>query len=133
MIEARTYDIGGRTVVLMDAIEALQSEHAERIVVAGSHGGLGPARAAIQHPPRLVVFHDAGIGKDAAGTAGLRLLSEFRIAAATVSAASARIGDAEDMLQHGRISDANEAARKMGCEAGRLLKDVIAAIPQRSR
>ena len=131
MTPVRTHEMHGRTIVLMDAIGSLELDHGERIVITGSHGGLGSARAALQHPPLLVVFNDAGVGKDSAGTAGLDLLAEFGVAAATVAADSARIGDAEDTLENGRISHANEPARELGLDPGRSLKDALMALPKR--
>ena len=132
MTPPRIHDIRGRPIVVMDVIAALESEHAGSVVVTGSHGGIASARSAIQHPPLLVVFNDAGVGKDAAGTAGLDLLAQFGIAAVTVAADSARIGDAEDTLEHGRISHANEPARQLGCEAGQAVKAAVSSLPPRS-
>ncbi len=131
MTPARVTQLHGRTVVLMDSITDIEVEHAGRFVVTGSHGGLGSARHAIQHPPALVVFNDAGVGKDAAGTAGLDLLAQFGIPAATVSVESARIGDAEDALQNGRISYANPAAIALGFEPGVGVKQAFSALPPR--
>lgn len=129
---ARTLHLQSKTVVLMDTVAYLEADHAGSVVVTGSHGGLLPARTAIQHPPALVVFHDAGVGKDAAGTAGLDLLAQFGIPAVTVSSESARIGDAEDTFEHGRISFVNLPAEELGCEPGRLVKETIAALPTES-
>lgn len=126
---ARTLRLESKTVVLMDTVAYLGADHAGSVVVTGSHGGLLSARSAIQHPPALVVFHDAGVGKDAAGTAGLDLLAQFGIPAVTVSSESARIGDAEDTFEHGRVSFVNAPAAELGCEPGRLVKETIAGLP----
>ena len=132
MTPPRIHDIRGRPVVVMDAVSSLEPEHAGAIVVTGSHGGIGSARSAIGHPPLLVVFNDAGVGKDGAGIAGLDLLAQFGIAAVTVSADSARIGDAEDTLEHGRISYANEPARQLNCDTGQAVKAAVSSLPHRS-
>ena len=92
----RQLRIGLHDVVVVDALADLDTTQADRVFVTGDHGGIGPARRAIQHPPRLAIFNDAGVGKDAAGTAGLDLLAQFGIPAATVSATSARIGGRGD-------------------------------------
>lgn len=133
MSAIRMVQLESALVVLMDDIAGMEPEHAGRFVVTGSHGGLGSARRAIQHPPRAVVFSDAGVGKDAAGTAGLDLLAQFGIPAATVAVDSARIGDAEDTLEHGRISYANPAGIELGLAPGRGVKEAIAAIALRQK
>lgn len=128
MSTPRILRIGAHDVVVLDALADLAPEHRGEIVVSGDHGGIGPARRAIQHPPRLAFFNDAGVGKDAAGTAGLELLAQFGIAAATVSSSSARIGDAEDTLEHGVVSHVNAPAADLWIESGRLVKDVVASL-----
>lgn len=130
---SRTMQRNGLTVVLMDSISYIAPEHAGAAVVSGSHGGLSSARYALKHPPLLVVFHDAGVGKDRAGVAGLDLLQEFGIGAVTVSAASARIGDAEDTLEHGTLSHANHAAASLGAAPGQLVKDLLELLVARAK
>lgn len=128
---AHTLHLNGHPVVLMDTVASIAPEHSGQVVVTGSHGGLGSARNAIHHPPLFVVFNDAGIGKDAAGTAGLDLLAQFGIAAATVSAESARIGDAEDTLENGRVSYVNAPAMALGVEPGLGVKQAIGTLVPR--
>lgn len=128
MIEGRVLDLDGCAVALLDAVESLSREHQGLVVVTGSHGGLASARRAIQNPPALVVFNDAGVGKDDAGIVGLEMLAGFRIAAVAVAASSARIGDAEDAYEHGVISHVNEAARALGLVAGTPLKAALAKL-----
>lgn len=118
----------GQEIVLLDSIDLLAAGHRGKVVVSGSHGGLGSGRTAIRHPPKLVVFNDAGIGKDRAGIAALDLLDGFRIAALTVAAGSARIGDAEDTLEHGIISHLNAAAAALGLASGNALRTGLAQI-----
>ena len=129
MSPPRQVRIGAHDVVVVDALADLDADSDGKILVTGDHGGIGPARRAIQRPPRLAIFNDAGVGKDAAGTAGLDLLAQFGIPALTVSAASARIGDAEDTLEHGTVSFVNAPAEDLGIGPGRGVKDVIAALP----
>ena len=101
---------------------------AGRIVVSGSHGGVSSARYALQAAPRLVVFNDAGVGKDQAGIAALVLLQDEGIAACTVAHHSARIGDARSTLDDGGISFVNPAAEAMGLHAGARLREALAAL-----
>lgn len=115
---------GGR-VLVMDSIAQVAADDADAIVVAASHGGASSAHYALQVPLALVVFNDAGVGKDAAGIAGLKLLQERGVAAAAVSHSSARIGDAQDMWDHGQISHVNAAARRWGLVPGAALRDAL--------
>ena len=69
------------------------------------------------HPPALVVFNDAGGGKNAAGVASLAELEREGIAAAAVSHESARIGDALDAWENGVVSRANGPAAGGGAHA----------------
>jgi len=115
---------GGR-VLLIDSITQLEPRDAGALVVAASHGGTSSATFALAVPLRVVVFNDAGVGKDAAGIAALPLLAAAGIAAAAVAHTSARIGDAEDMWASGIVSHANSAARALGLVPGVRLHDAL--------
>ncbi|WP_245587641.1 hypothetical protein [Calidithermus chliarophilus] len=112
-------------LVLLDSISYLGPEHAGAVVVSGSHGGEAAARYALAHPPLLVVFNDAGVGKDQAGIAGLALLEAAGIAACAVGHLSARISDAKDTLEHGVITHANRPARRLGAGIGEKVRTVV--------
>jgi hypothetical protein len=86
--------------------------------VAGSHGGEYSGRWALAAGLAGVIFHDAGLGLDRAGVAGLALLDQAGVAAAAVAAASARIGDGQDVFRRGVIAEFNQAARRGGIRAG---------------
>ena len=64
------------------------------------------------------VFHDAGVGINEAGVRRIAALDRRGIAAATVAADSARIGDARSVYDDGRLSRVNEAAQSAGAEVG---------------
>jgi len=49
-------------------------------------------------------------------------------AAGTVAYTSARIGDAQDMWDHGVISHVNETARRMGLVEGQALRDALSRL-----
>ena len=91
---------------------------AGQVLVAGSHGGIVAAAYAARAGVRALIVHDAGIGKDGAGVAGLAWLEALGIAAAAVGHASARIGDGRDMLARGIISRANALAASLGVRPG---------------
>jgi hypothetical protein len=115
--------------VLAPTITVLPVDVAGRVIVTGSHGGLYPGHLVLAAQARAAIFNDAGFGKDRAGVASLDLLQSHGKAAATVSHESARIGDADDMMDHGIISAVNDVAawcgviQGMSCgEAARLLE-----------
>jgi hypothetical protein len=116
--------VDGRAVqlLLVDSITEALDSGARRIVVSGSHGGTSAGHFALQARPALVVFNDAGVGKDAAGIAALPLLQAAGIAACTVAHTSARIGEASSTLEDGVISQANRAAGALGAAPGRPLR-----------
>ena len=123
--------------LLADSITKLGPDAAGRVVISGSHGGIYPAWLALTADLRAVILHDAGIGLDRAGTAGLRWAEPLGLAAAAVDHTSAPIGQAGLMLSQGRISEANALARELGvepqmscAEAARLLAG--ASIPTNS-
>ena len=105
----------------LDSVGLARPEDAGRILVIGSHGALhgGRAGSALPVPARAAAFHDAG----AAAQAMTRLpaLAERGIPAVTVSAASARIGDARSMWETGVVSHANAPAAERGARAGATL------------
>jgi hypothetical protein len=117
----------GRRVVLMDSISLIGPEDTDSIIVCGSHGGLISGAFASMHPPRLVVFNDAGGGKSDAGHASLAMLDGKGIASATVSHESARIGDAEDSWLNGVLSAVGDAARAFGLRPGQGVRDAAEA------
>lgn len=103
---------------LADSITKLPEGVAGNVVVSGSHGGVYAASLAARARCRAVILNDAGIGRDRAGIGGLTYCAELGMAAAAVDHSSARIGDAADMLAHGRISHANEVAVAAGVQPG---------------
>lgn len=121
-IKSRVLD--GR-VLLVDSITQLDAADAGAVVVSGSHGGVSAAAYALAQPLSLVVFNDAGVGKDEAGVAALGLLQAQGRAAATVAHTSARIGDAGDAWVHGVISRVNAEARADGLAPGDRLRDAL--------
>jgi len=93
------------------------------VVLCGSHGGLSSAIFALKKGVRGVIFNDAGGGKDQAGIAGLALLEENGIYAATVDADSAKIGIGMETYETGIISHLNRLALEMGLAPGIRARD----------
>ncbi|MBL8325048.1 MAG: hypothetical protein JNJ89_08810 [Rubrivivax sp.] len=115
----------GGTVLLMDSITKVAPSDQGAIVVSASHGGASSGEIALEVPLKLVIFNDAGIGKDAAGVAALAMLQVRGVAGATVSHTSARIGDALDMWECGVLSHLNAAALALGLKAGERLQPAL--------
>lgn len=121
---------GEADVVLIDSASLVKPEDKGRIVITGSHGGLvgGKPEMALQVDGLAGIYHDAGGGADGAGLTRLPVLDRRKIAAATVSANSARIGDARSIFEDGVISHVNETARLAGGEAGQSVKKFVALL-----
>jgi uncharacterized protein YunC (DUF1805 family) len=115
----------GSEVVILDSSAELSRDHKDKVIITGSPGSLTAGRYALEFPPRLIVFNDAGVGKDNAGIAALAQLEHFGIAAVTVAVASARIADAEDTWACGVISHVNTQAAQFGITPGRLLREAL--------
>jgi hypothetical protein len=101
----------------LDSASLVRPDDAGQIVLVGSHGG-GPPANALKADCRAAIFNDAGIGIDGAGIARLPVLDGRGIAAATVAAASARIGDGRSIWQTGIVSALNTGAAAAGGRVG---------------
>jgi hypothetical protein len=105
-------------IVAAESVTQLAAGLRGAVLVAGSHGGMVAAYLAASAGVRAVILNDAGVGKDAAGIAGLAYLEGIGTAAATVAHTSARIGDGADALERGIVSHANALAAALGVVAG---------------
>ena len=114
-------------VVIMDSITKVVPDDAGAHVVSASHGGVSSGEFALEVPLSSVFFNDAGVGKEGAGIAALAMLEARGVAAGTVSHESAKIGDSQDMWDHGVISHANGPAVERGLVPGLKLKDALSA------
>jgi hypothetical protein len=113
-----------RGIVLMDTASLVLPEDEGQIIVTASHGALvgGQASAALRVQGFAAVYNDAGVGIDQAGISRLPALDEMGIAGLTVSAQSARIGDAQSVFDDGIVSHVNETAHRLGATPGEPLK-----------
>jgi hypothetical protein len=114
-------------ITLLDSVALINSSHAGTIVVTGSHGGRSAAGFVVDvdKKPIAVFFNDAGGGKDNAGKVGLDMLQAIGVPAACYSHMSARIGDAQDGLDHGILTDVNELANQAGIKKDILVLQAI--------
>jgi hypothetical protein len=128
-------DPGEPPVIAVDSASLVQPEDAGAIIVTGSHGGLvgGRPEAALPVDALAALFNDAGIGVDEAGVGRLPALDQRGIAAATVSADSARIGDARSTYADGFLSRVNESAARCGVAIGMSAREFVDKVIQAKR
>ena len=123
-VEEARYELGtnayGLKIVCIDSISLVVPEDIGQIVLSGSHGGLvaGQHALAIRVQAAAAFYNDAGVGVDDAGISRLPVLDDMGVAAATVSAQSARIGDGRSSYADGIISFCNALARDFGVAPG---------------
>jgi hypothetical protein len=125
-------DTAGVPLVVADTVTSLDGSQRGAVLVTGSHGGIIAAFLAAEGGARAAIFNDAGVGRDAAGIAGLAYLAAIGMAAAAVAHTSARIADGADALAHGTISHRNAVAAACGVEVGMRCADAarcLAAAP----
>ncbi len=128
-------EAGQRVVVGIDSASLFRPEDAGRIVVTASHGGLVGGKPDTVVPPGVFAafFHDAGGAKDGSGYGRLASLDAAGVAAGTVAAASARVGDARSCYADGVLSHVNERARALGGEVGMGLRDFVGRLARVAR
>ncbi len=117
-----------RTIVMVDSVALARESDAGGIVLTGSHGGTPSDGYAAKVGMQVVVFNDAGFGADYAGIASLPILEQKGIAAATVSAFTARIGNGRSTYADGIISAANARAIALGAVVGMPAREFVAAV-----
>jgi len=117
-------------ITLLDSIALIDSSNAGTIVITGSHGGRSAAGFVVdvRVKPLAVFFNDAGGGKDNAGKVGLEMLQAIGVAAACYSHMSARIGDAQDGLDNGVLTDLNDLAKQAGIKTEMEVSQAIRCI-----
>ncbi len=114
-----------RRIVVMDSASLVRDSDDGQIVVTASHGALvgGNKAYAIRCEAFAALFNDAGGGPEGWGFSRLSALDERRIAGATVSASSARIGDGRSTYEDGTLSAVNDVARFHGLRVGMSARD----------
>jgi hypothetical protein len=118
---------GQPKIICVDAAPMIETDDAGAIAITGSHAALFRGRPddVIKTDLHAVFFNDAGVGKDRAGISRLPDLDRRGIIAATVSAASAPIGDSRAAYERGLLSHMNELATARGAQPGMPLRDFV--------
>ena len=112
----------------------VKGEHPNDVFCVASHGGKVMAQYALQAKPRGLIANDAGGGLDGSGMDGLDAVERIcKMPAATVSADSARIGDALSTYRDGVISAVNASAQAVGVKVGMKASDAARLMLQAGR
>jgi hypothetical protein len=111
----------------LDSASLVGADHVGAVVVTGSHGGLlgGRPDTALKADALAALFNDAGIGMDEAGVTRLPALDNRGIAAGTVAASSARIGDARSTYEDGILTRVNQLAARLGIAPGMPAREFV--------
>jgi hypothetical protein len=111
----------------LDSASLVKAEDIGCVLVTGSHGGTpgGQPERALKGAAIGAVFNDAGGGRGRAGWSRLAVLDRQGIAAVTVSASSARIGDGRSSLYEGVLSHVNDCAARLGVVTGSSATDFV--------
>lgn len=116
-------------IVIMDSARWTDERNTDRdVVVAASYVGVLPARMMAVHRPRGIIGHDACVGKDAAGIAGLWYLEALGIPSATADGMSAEMGNGRDLYESGVISYVNYPAEMVGVKVGMPVREAAALL-----
>ncbi|OJY52018.1 hypothetical protein [Pseudonocardia sp. 73-21] len=114
----------GRRVVTMDSARYVDAGNTlTDVVVPASYIGVLPARMIAIHRPRGVIGHDACVGKDGAGIAGLWYLEALGIPAATADGMTADMGNGADLYESGVVKHVNYIAETCGVKAGMTVRE----------
>src|SRR5438093_13554126 len=119
----------GRIVLVDSMLFASPANHND-VMCCGSHGGRVNMARALEIRPRGALFSDGGGAREGSGVNGLPLLDAAEVAAATVDAMRARIGDPASTWADGVISAVNDTARRarvvVGQPAGAAARAMLA-------
>jgi hypothetical protein len=110
---------------VLDSVTHLTEAHQGKASYCASHGGLYAGYFAAKCGTGGLIVNDAGIGRDQAGIAGLKMLDDLQVPAAAISHRSARIGDGADGVARGVLSTVNHTARGLGLIEGMACAEAL--------
>jgi uncharacterized protein YunC (DUF1805 family) len=114
----------------VDTVTRLGAEHADTVLIAGSHAGIYAVMLSLKGGARAALHHDGGISKDEAGVNGLDWSEQFGFAAAACSHLTCRISDGADVLARGIVTRANSFAHRVGVRIGMTAQAAAACLQQ---
>lgn len=121
---------GAAAVWALDSASLVKAADAGTVILTGSHGGLlgGVPETALQVDALAALYNDAGGGIDDAGFSRLPALDRRGIAAGTVDAMQARIGDGRSTYVDGVLTRVNARAAALGARHGMSARDFVETI-----
>jgi hypothetical protein len=120
-------EIGEPKVWALDSVSLTNPKDDSAILVTGSHGALPGGRKdlALGSNALAAVFNDAGNGPGDRGRTRLPVLDSRHIAAATVGADTACIGEGLSSYNEGILTFVNDTAQSHGAFPGMTTKEFI--------
>lgn len=111
----------------LDSASLVEQGDAGAVLLTGSHGGLlgGAPESALRVDAFAAIYNDAGGGIDDAGYSRLPALDRRGIAAGTVDAMRARIGDGRSTYEDGILTRVNAAAAALGARCGMPVREFV--------
>jgi uncharacterized protein YunC (DUF1805 family) len=110
-------------IILADSASQLNESHRGTLVICGSHCAHTTLYRTAKLNLKGIFQNDAGIGKDKQGISGLPLYDELGVPAAAVDCMTAKIGNAQDHWDTGKISTVNQTAAKKGIKVGMTVQE----------
>jgi hypothetical protein len=114
---------GDARVVTMPSAYYVDETNRGDVAINSSFIGIWPARIMAEFGPRALIGVDCGIGKEAAGIAGLWYLEALRIPAVAAAVASVLLLDGADVYANGVVSRRNDLAADCGVEEGMTIRE----------
>jgi len=114
---------GKAQLIIVDTTSDVEAGNINDVIMTGSHSGQNSSEYLAHLNIKGVIGNDAGMGKNDAGIAGMKCLEEHGIPAAAVASMSAKIGNGTSTYEQGKISAANELAKKLGITVGMTARE----------
>ena len=111
------------TVYASDSTFSIKGPMPHATICGGSHCARVFADSILKIRPSGAMANDAGMGRNRTGVEGLAIIGEHGIAAASVAAMSARIGNGLSTYHDGIISACNSVAEQRGVRVGMPAKE----------
>ena len=109
----------GRSIVCTDGLAyALPEDAGRNVLCTGAHTGTSVVVYLKKFRPWGFINSDGGMGKNASGIAGMADTNAIGIPGASVSTASARLGDGRSTYFDGVVSAVNELGKIKGVRVG---------------
>lgn len=117
-----TNDVG--RIIVMDSITFTdERNNSGDVLIGASFCGMLSIRWPLRVDPKGVICHEAGPGKDMAGSNGLWALEANSIPGTTAATHSCRIADGRDMYDNGVVAQVNDSASLLGIVPGMSIHD----------